>query len=449
MKKIVLILTGAIIFAWQGLSFASSVDALIQKLEDKGILTDQEAIQIKGQIASDERSSTETTFKSLLPDWLNSIKLTGDFRLRYQYQRRGLTSLSSSSVVFPRNRGRYRARLQLEDQINDKLKVIFGIATDGTTPRSNNITFGGNTTGNDAFGKGYIVANKAYAIYTPTSFITLKGGKMDNPIWEPTTVLWDPDITPEGGDFEFQKKLTDWLTPWGSTGIFVLHDAGPSATLHEDPFLFWAQYGIKGNVTEKAYYKVAGIYYNVHNPSNIILSNSLDTNTIIPGYGLRYSFNDVVGGTADIGINDPFGEMLPYFLNIPQVGLMGQYTDNRAANSDHTGASWLIGGYAGNTVINGFGTWKLLTGYKVIEKDAWLDSLPDDDFYSGDTNTAGYRTQLDIGLAKNVWMTIALFDTRVFKRMSSFVNSTTPTTSTVFAKSNSETLVQADLNFKF
>src|SRR5580704_8884799 len=86
MKKIVLTLTAGIIFAWQGLSFASSVDALIQKLEDKGILTDQDAVQLKGQIASDEKSSTETTFKSLLPDWLNSIKLTGDFRLRDQLQ---------------------------------------------------------------------------------------------------------------------------------------------------------------------------------------------------------------------------------------------------------------------------------------------------------------------------------------------------------------------------
>ena len=45
MKKIVLTLTAVIIFGWQGISFASSsVDALIQKLKDKGILTDQEAV---------------------------------------------------------------------------------------------------------------------------------------------------------------------------------------------------------------------------------------------------------------------------------------------------------------------------------------------------------------------------------------------------------------------
>src|ERR1700733_3888145 len=98
MKKIVLTLTAAMIFAWQGLSFAtSSVDALIQKLEDKGILTDQDAVQLKGQISSEEQNSQQNTFKSLLPDWLNTLKLTGDLRLRYQYQRRGLTSPTTSS----------------------------------------------------------------------------------------------------------------------------------------------------------------------------------------------------------------------------------------------------------------------------------------------------------------------------------------------------------------
>ena len=123
MKKIVLTLTAVVIFSWQGLSLAdtSSVDALIQKLEDKGILTDQDANQIKGEIASDEKTSQETTFKSLLPDWLNSMKLTGDFRLRYQYQRR---DVGAAGTIFPRDRGRYRGRLQVEDQVNDKVKEL-------------------------------------------------------------------------------------------------------------------------------------------------------------------------------------------------------------------------------------------------------------------------------------------------------------------------------------
>ena len=55
MKKNVLPFMLAITFAWQGFSFAdSSVDELIQKLEDKGILNQQEASQLKDN-ASDKR----------------------------------------------------------------------------------------------------------------------------------------------------------------------------------------------------------------------------------------------------------------------------------------------------------------------------------------------------------------------------------------------------------
>src|SRR5208283_5454660 len=91
MKKIVLTLAAGIIFAWQGVGLAatSAVDTLIQKLEDKGILTDQDAQQIKGEMAADQQASQAaqtTTFKSLLPDWINNIKITGDFRLRDQLQ---------------------------------------------------------------------------------------------------------------------------------------------------------------------------------------------------------------------------------------------------------------------------------------------------------------------------------------------------------------------------
>ena len=132
MKKIVLAIAVVLFFAGSGPSYAtSSIDALIQKLEDKGILNEKDAAQIKGEIAFDEQKSQQATFKSMLPDWLNTMKLTGDFRLRYQYQRR---DLPSGGVVLPRNGGKYRGRLQFEDQVNDKFKVIFGIATDGGNP---------------------------------------------------------------------------------------------------------------------------------------------------------------------------------------------------------------------------------------------------------------------------------------------------------------------------
>ena len=146
MKKIVLTLTAVLIFGWQGISFAdSAVDSLIQKLKDKGILTDQDADQLKGQITTDQQTQ-QTTFKSLLPDWLNGFKLSGDFRFRDQEQVRkipgGPNNSSSNTATqqnFHQNRARIRTRLNLEDQVNDKVKVVIGLATDGGTARATTI----------------------------------------------------------------------------------------------------------------------------------------------------------------------------------------------------------------------------------------------------------------------------------------------------------------------
>ncbi|MBF0503995.1 MAG: putative porin [Candidatus Omnitrophica bacterium] len=477
MKKIVLTLAAGMILAWPvlGLASVSSVDSLIQKLEDKGILTAQDAVQIKGEIASDQKASQEATFKSLLPDWVSGLKVSGDFRLRDQDQVRKTVGAGGSSAHLTDNRVRIRARLNFEDQINDKVKLVVGIATNGENangvgnPRSNNITLGGNnsvlnnitkSTGSTTiayqegtFSKPTVVLNKAYAVYTPAPWATLMGGKMDNPVWEPasTPLLWDPDITPEGGAIKLEHRLNDYVTPFSTNAIFILKDLTPSIGtsissgygintngVKTDPYMFVTQEGIKGNLTEKVYYKAAGSYYNVNNPNHFPLDYSSSGNTMSSTTGLTgtYSYNyNLVGGGVDFGMNDPFGELLPSPLYIPQIGFMGEYYRN--VDPAHQNSAWMMGAYMGSSAINGLGTWKIQSYYKVLEADSWLAALPDDDFYSGNTNTQGLRTQLDLGLAKNLWFTMSYFKTSIFKHA---------TGSTLSAP---EDLFQMDLNFKF
>ena len=414
----------------------TQVDALIEKLIDKGILTRDEAENLKGQISYDAGTIQESNMKKGLPDWVQNLKVSGDFRLRDQYERRNLRT----SPIFDRNRARIRARLSFEDQINDKVKVVVGIATDGGKSRSNNETLGGNSTSFDAFGKAGVVLNKGYAVYTPNDKVTLIGGKMDNPIWEPGTMplLWKPDITPEGGAIQLEKKLNAYITPFTTNAAFILHDAAPTAALRTQPYMFVSQGGIKGNLTEKAYYKAAASYYNVNNPSHFKLTTALGINTLdSTGTVLNYNYNAIVGA-VDFGLNDPFGEMLPSPLYIPQIGVFGEYVRN--PDPSHNNAGWQMGAYMGNSSINGFGTWRLQSYYRVLERDAWLDVLPDDDFYSGNTDTSGLRTQLDIGLAKNIWLMLAWYHTRIYKTFDS------PTALTQKAPEN---LIQADINFRF
>jgi len=475
MKKIVLMLAAGILFAWQGLGLAatSGVDSLIQKLEDKGILTSQEAQQIKGEITSDEKNSQEKTFKTMLPDWVSGLKISGDFRLRDQIQVRKAPGGSASGNNFDQNRARIRARLNFEDQINDKVKLVVGIATDGESNRSNNLTLGGNgktdgltNTTTDTFGKADVVLNKAYAVYTPASWATLMGGKMDNPIWEPgpggagSSFFWDPNITPEGGSIQLQKKLNEYITPWIQGDVFDLHAATPTAALKTDPYMLVTQGGLKGDLTEHIYYKGAVTWYDISNPSHLSFGEGLGINsgTTSGGGGrLTYNFNDVIVGSADMGINDPFGEMLPSPIFIPQIGIFGDYADNTSNSKDvpvNTGRNrqnkaWMAGAYMGNSSLNGWGTWKLASYYKVLGRDAWLDVLPDADFYSGQTNVKGWRSELDIGLMKNLWFTMAWFHSNIYKIDPGIQGVSANGTNTSPSVKAPENLFQMDLNFKF
>ncbi|MDE2027428.1 MAG: putative porin [Candidatus Omnitrophica bacterium] len=446
MKKTVLTLATIMAFGWQGISFAdSSVDALIQKLQDKGILTSQEASQLKDEVSTKEETTQKATFKSMLPSWISGIKIGGDFRLRDQIQRTKKPTGGTGNDA--RNRGRLRARLNLEDQINDKVKFDVTLATEGgsdngqlNNSRSNNWTFGGNgSTGSGSFSKPYIALDKAYVTYTPNKMVTLLGGKMANPIWEPASLLWDPDITPEGGAILLSKRLSDLVTPFSTNAFFVLKDSGPSSSQRTDPYVFVTQEGIKGNLTDKVFYQAAAQGHFFSNAGHVPLDNGAGSvgNTLTSGGLYAYGYS-LVGGAINIGMNDPFGDMLPNPIYIPQIGIFGEYNQNMDVSNKNT--SWDAGWYMGNSAINGWGTWKISSFYKVLAADSVPDAIPSDDFYSGDTDTRGWQNEIDIGLAKNVWFDMLYYHTNVYKPIASITN---------LSSNAPEDIFQIDMNFKF
>ncbi len=62
---------------------AQSSDALIDKLIDKGILTVNEAKDLRAE--TDKDFKTAFAAKTGMPDWVNGYKLSGDFRGRYEF----------------------------------------------------------------------------------------------------------------------------------------------------------------------------------------------------------------------------------------------------------------------------------------------------------------------------------------------------------------------------
>ena len=97
---------------------AGELDILIDKLVEKNILSPVEAQIIldetKQQVAKD--LANQKSYAA--PSWTQKIKLKGDFRLRYQYERR-------TADTEGRTRGRYRFRLGGTGDVTDKYKVGF------------------------------------------------------------------------------------------------------------------------------------------------------------------------------------------------------------------------------------------------------------------------------------------------------------------------------------
>ena len=64
------------------LAQAQSSDALIEKLVDKGVLTQQEAKDLRDEVDKDFTKAYAS--KSGMPEWVTALKFNGDFRGRYE-----------------------------------------------------------------------------------------------------------------------------------------------------------------------------------------------------------------------------------------------------------------------------------------------------------------------------------------------------------------------------
>ncbi|MBF0489239.1 MAG: putative porin [Candidatus Omnitrophica bacterium] len=444
MGKKVSILALSVLLAWQGMSFAAStVDSLVQKLVEKGILTDKEATQLKGEIAYQEKSTIEEGSKKQVPDWVQNFKITGDFRGRLQTERSENPG-AAATAQGERVRARMRARLNFETKINDKAKVVIGIATDGGTgatsassnARSNNYTnstyVNGTSAGNSVFTKPYIVLNKAYGQYMFTDNLSVAVGKLENSVfYEPMEFLFDNDITPEGASVTYNYKLNSMITLTAVGNLFTLGEFNPSTS---DPFMFAPQFIATIKPNDKLDIKAAFTYIGYGNIKSGFLNGNVNNtlNAANGSNGLKYDYSAPMGA-IDIGINDPFGEMLPAPIYIPRVGVFGEYTRNPSAPDKNV--AWMAGTYIGNSKVNGFGTWRAYGAYKVLGKDAWLDIFPDSDFQGGATGVKGIETGVEVGLAKNMSFKIEYDKTR---RIDVGAASKIPTH-----------LVQYDINWKF
>jgi len=367
-------------------SFAGDVDILVDKLVEKGILSreDAQGILAETKQAAEMKQAQTTSSGSgqeKMPEWVRKINLTGDFRLRYQYE--------DTDEQSPRNRGRFRWRLGGSAEVVDNLKVGFGLASGSDDPRSTNQTF------ENTFSSKSLQIDYAYAQYTPFKWLTLTGGKFKNPLWTPSDLLWDTDINPEGASVGFTVK-SEPATIFFTSGLWVIDENKTGG----DPLMFPLQLGADWKIAKNVNLKAAASYYIFSSVKGKTLDFSSKTNTLVPGDGLKFDYNAFSLG-AELGFKD---------LVVPYVGLFGEYVYNPDPSKGNDG--YLAGIKVGDKKVSDKGQWQLQYSYRRLGKDAWIDAFPDSDFFGGATNVRGHEVIAEYGLMKNVSAGIDYYHTK-------------------------------------
>lgn len=114
-----------------------SSDALLNKLVQKGVLTTQEAAELKKE--SDAGFDKAYRTKTGLPDWVTSLKIYGDLRTRYEFFHTDNDAPGAAQPNKDRTLFRFRLRTGMTATLKDNFELGFRLASGEQSG-----TFGGN-----------------------------------------------------------------------------------------------------------------------------------------------------------------------------------------------------------------------------------------------------------------------------------------------------------------
>lgn len=348
---------------------AQSADALLDKLVQKGVLTQQEAEELKEQADGDFTRAHQV--KSGLPDWVTTLKLTGDLRGRFEGFYASPENADGNDIFKDRSRFRYRARIGVVATLMDNFEAGVRLSSSERSDNFGGDPISGNTTFADNGSYKFVFIDRAYGKWSPTFGALVSSttiGKMENPFLV-SDMVFDNDYSPEGIAQQFRFPVNDVHSLNLNLAGFVLDELSSDS---DDPYLLGAQlrWTAKFNPMFDATIGVAG--FMIDNEETL-----LTPPTNIPNIGrgntsTNAQFNPIV---VDAGLGFTM-ESFPRYSGPFPIRIVGEYINNPAAEESNQGfMGGLSLGRAGKR-----GTWEVSYRYKYIGADAWFDEFPDSDF---------------------------------------------------------------------
>jgi hypothetical protein len=387
--------------------------------------------EISAQVEKDVLAQAKTERwgePGAFPDWLNHVTWSGDIRLREeadrfptdntpnasapQLQAYGVNIVNSTEA---NNRTRVRARFGLEATVGDTVTVGMRLATGGvgagSNPGSENQTLGSYET------RSTVGFDRAYIEYRPESWLALSGGRLGNPFFSPTTLIWANDLSFEGFTLHVEPRFGPHWQLFATAGALPILQNDPTPTVNSpSKWLYAFQSGFDLRFNDQADWRLAAAVYDyrhiegVPNPTIVSTVNSgtaaafrqtgntvfdinyqADQGTPTTLYGLASRFHELNLSTSlDFGFVGPTHLMLD-----------GDWVKNLGFDQTEilrrTGFAVLpqVRGWQSRLAI-GYPTlaqkhaWQAWIGYRYVQRDATLDAFTDQDFHLGGTDAKGY-----------------------------------------------------------
>ncbi len=350
---------------------------------------------------------------------LADLKVSGDFRYRYEYIEEDPQRLQASALhpfwapkeEDSRDRHRIRLRVGADWKANEEWTVGAQLATTmDSDPVSTNQTLTG------SFSKKDIWLNLAYFDYHPKQVPGLKliGGKMKNPFYTPggTQLIWDADLTPEGLALTYTtgEKFPAWEAAVNA-GYFQVEER----SIEEESDLFGLQGVVKYNLMEegKANIRAGLSYYDYGNAENFPPFVSATNN-----FGNSLSLAVMNGLTQagfyadDFNLVEAFAEVTFPVGKIPFT-VFADYVVNTAANDNYFDTGDGDTGWAAGLLVNRCvapGSWAVRYEYRDLGRDAVVGAFTDSDFGGGGTNCRGHILGAEYMMFKNVKLAATYFN---------------------------------------
>ena len=428
-----------------GAARAQTDSALVDALVKKGVLSDQEAKEIR---ASEAKAYSATPASKLaLSDHVSQLKLYGDARFRYEYIDETAQNSAASSApghLGPHlitNRSRYRVRLGADYTFNENFKAGFELETNSAADSSNQ-TFG------SQFGKASINVGLVYLQWKPADWITLTGGKQRNPLYT-TDLVWDPDVNPEGGSEVLTFNPTDNLSVGLIAGQF---DYAENANFNLNPtpsssvWMFVEQIPVQFNFNKDTFVKVVPTFTSYMgggiNIGNDYISSSSGAAATGGGsavtFASNYATNDlnIIGAPGevdwkigkvpmrfywDVAMNlDGHDRVQDVYLGngqtLPNAGgiTAAQVTATQDANRDLTdNVAWMAGVQAGLNKKKG--DWMVKADFRQIGLGSVDPNINDSDWGESFLNTQGIRIASSYNFTDFLLGTITYYDVWAYK----------------------------------